>query len=262
MKYINIQQFCFCKMTYKVISLFSGIGGLDAGFGGKVVVHKDSITEINWISKRKEHNFVELHRLPFEIVFQNDISKHAKNILQLGYDVNHQLVKCEEFGIPQRRWRVIILGVRKDINIKITVPFLIANICCCPVKRYFEHLKEPKETTDPAQMIFSKAKELQNGQGQVEVDLQSFAPTMRAEHHGNIEFRRKMNGINKENHLQQRRLTVREASLLQTFPPDCILTDDKKSMAAYKPIGNAVPPLLSYIIANKVLDILQNFESS
>jgi len=35
------------------------------------------------------------------------------------------------------------------------------------------------------------------------------------------------------------------------------LTEGKPSSMAYKPIGNAVPPLLGYIIARKVQQILQ-----
>jgi DNA (cytosine-5)-methyltransferase 1 len=80
---------------------------------------------------------------------------------------------------------------------------------------------------------------------------------MRAEHHGNIEFRRHRGGKNKEDGLEERRLTVREAALIQTFPPNCCLTEPtKKTGKAYKPIGNAVPPLLGYIIARKVEQIL------
>jgi DNA (cytosine-5)-methyltransferase 1 len=79
---------------------------------------------------------------------------------------------------------------------------------------------------------------------------------MRAEHHGNIEFRRVTGGAN-EPTLPERRLTVREAALIQTFPPTCILTDPKRpSQKAYKPIGNAVPPLLGYRIARTVHEIL------
>ena len=80
---------------------------------------------------------------------------------------------------------------------------------------------------------------------------------MRAEHHGNIEFRRVTGGKNKEDHLPERRLTVREAALIQTFPPKCVLTEGKPTGMAYKPIGNAVPPLLGYIIARKVLGLLR-----
>jgi DNA (cytosine-5)-methyltransferase 1 len=55
----------------------------------------------------------------------------------------------------------------------------------------------------------------------------------------------------------ERRLSVREAALIQTFPPDCLLTEPNKlNSKAYKPIGNAVPPLLGYIVAKKVESIL------
>jgi len=49
----------------------------------------------------------------------------------------------------------------------------------------------------------------------------------------------------------ERRLTFREAGLIQTFPPDYVFSK-KKNMVAYKYIGNTVPPLLGYLIADKV----------
>lgn len=350
---------------YNVLSLFSGMGGMDMGFGENVIVHNESVLDKTWTDEELQNplGFVQLKKLPFSVVFQNDISKiaqkimmangwdrnfHSKDIVSmlddttqlfpqahvviggfpcqdfshsgkragfntsrgvlyksfvtvvervkplvfvaenvhglltmptkpleiikqdfenLGYIVRHQLVKCEEFGIPQKRWRVIIIGIRCDKSSNIVVDELWNIIqenkisCCC--QKYLQHLLEPGETTDDAQKIFSKAKELPKGQGQIEINLQSFCPTIRSEHHGNIEFRRKNNGINKDEHaLPQRRLTVRETALLQTFPPNCILTDERRSMTSYKAIGNAVPPLLSYLIARKTLELLQKMESS
>jgi DNA (cytosine-5)-methyltransferase 1 len=132
----------------------------------------------------------------------------------------------------------------------------------CKVGHYLKHLLEPEHTTDPAQQVYSKASKLNKGQGQKEILLSHFAPTIRAEHHGNIEFRRVVDGKNDEGNLPERRLTLREVALLQTFPPDCILTDPngRKTSVAYKPIGNAVPPLLSYLIARKVNSILQQIQ--
>ena len=55
--------------------------------------------------------------------------------------------------------------------------------------------------------------------------------------------------------LEQRDPAQREAALLQTFPPDCILTDARATCMAYKPIGNAVPPLMARSIAK----IIKNY---
>jgi DNA (cytosine-5)-methyltransferase 1 len=181
---------------------------------------------------------------------------------KVGYDTQYELIKANEYGIPQTRWRVIIIGIYKDRKIKnleLNWNKLEKNKISCIVGKYFKHLKEPNETKDIAQQIYSKASKLEKGQGQIEINLESFGPTIRAEHHGNIEFRRHKNGINKnESNLPERRLTVREAGLIQTFPPNYIFTL-KNEMTSYKYIGNAVPPLLSYIIADKVNELIKKY---
>ena len=341
--------------TTNVISLFSGMGGMDVGFSEQVIVHSESILSSEFIdSAYTIDGFVNLKRLPFKIVFQNDILPAAKKVAELnkwnhnytlkdirdcitdnnefpsadvitggvpcqdfshagkrkgfdadrgtlyqsyvevvkrvnpiifvaenvnglltmagnpiqkimddfaavGYEVKYQLIKCEDFGIPQTRHRVIIMGIRLDCRYKLKDDWNIIteNKKNCAIKNYFMHLEEPDKSTDMAQQAYSKAAKLDKGQGQTEIKIDGFCPTMRAEHHGNIEFRRINGGKNNEGHLPERRLSVREAALIQTFPPNCILTEGKPSSMAYKPIGNAVPPLLGYIIARKVQQILQ-----
>ena len=341
--------------TTNVISLFSGMGGMDVGFSEQVIVHSESILSSEFIdSAYTIDGFVNLKRLPFKIVFQNDILPAAKKVAELnkwnhnytlkdirdcitdnyefpsadvitggfpcqdfshagkrkgfdadrgtlyqsyvevvkrvkpiifvaenvnglltmagnpiqkimddfaavGYEVKYQLIKCEDFGIPQTRHRVIIMGIRLDCRYKLKDDWNIIteNKKNCAIKNYFMHLEEPDKSTDMAQQAYSKAAKLDKGQGQTEIKIDGFCPTMRAEHHGNIEFRCINGGKNNEGHLPERRLSVREAALIQTFPPNCILTEGKPSSMAYKPIGNAVPPLLGYIIARKVQQILQ-----
>lgn len=362
-------------INYSVLSLFTGIGGMDMGFGGDVIIHKNSIATdftTNILSNYDAINdFVKLKPKPFNVVFQNDILEGAKSICELnnthhnyivksiyellnenydfpktdiviggfpcndfshagkrkgfdsatthnlkdeltidnsrgtlyksfvsvvnivkpkifiaenvyglltmpnnpinqiindfsmsGYDVNYELIKANEYGIPQKRWRVIIIGISKDRkNAKLPSNWnlITKNKINCTISSYFNHLLEPTETTDISQQLFSKAKRLTTGQGQTEINLNSVSPTIRAEHHGNIEFRRHLNGINlNENNLQERRLTIRETGLLQTFPPNFIF-NKKKDMTSYKYIGNAVPPLLSYIIADKIEDLLLQY---
>ncbi|MGC8651512.1 MAG: DNA cytosine methyltransferase, partial [Minisyncoccia bacterium] len=76
-----------------------------------------------------------------------------------------------------------------------------------------------------------------NGQGNKRISCCAPSPTIRAEHHGNIEFHYKFD----------RRLSVREVARLQSFPDDFVF---KASMSeAYKLVGNAVPPVLAWHIA-------------
>jgi DNA (cytosine-5)-methyltransferase 1 len=117
-------------------------------------------------------------------------------------------------------------------------------------------------------MHYSKAKFMGlHCQGQREVDLDKLAPTIRAEHHGNIEYRRLAieNGGKKTDELQkglkERRLTLRECARIQTFPDDFnfVISKNGKNTnfevspsVGYKLVGNAVPPLLAYHIAKKI----------
>ena len=66
---------------HRVISLFSGMGGMDVGFAEQVVVHRDSIVEPHYVeSVASPPDFVNLRRLPFEIVLQNDILPQAQKL--------------------------------------------------------------------------------------------------------------------------------------------------------------------------------------
>lgn len=50
-----------------------------------------------------------------------------------------------------------------------------------------------------------------------------------------------------------RRMTVREYARIQTFPDDFMFSGSVSSM--YRQIGNAVPPKLSFVLANMLIEI-------
>lgn len=198
--------------------------------------------------------------------------------------VDAQVLKAWEYGVPQSRERVVFIGIsRKYADPKILAdlesngahskfyPYPpkthgdgLQKIVTC--KDAFIGLKEPDVSRDKAQQMFSKAKYYGKMQGSAEIDLNDVGPTIRSEHHGNIEFRR-LSAEHGGNHseelakgLLERRLSVRECARIQTFPDEYefIFNDGinkVSSSEAYKVIGNAVPPLLGYAIGKRLESI-------
>jgi DNA (cytosine-5)-methyltransferase 1 len=227
-------------------------------------------------------------------IIQNDFSKIGDD----GYLVlNPKVLHAGNFGVSQSRERIFFIGFKKseltkeafkelskeDINEKWS-PYPIPTHRLNSEFHYSEYeklvkpftklrdillnLEEPTNTEDYSQKYFSKAKYMgKHCQGQNEINLDKLAPTIRAEHHGNIEFRRLSteNGgkyVNELNiGLEERRLTLRECARIQTFPDDFnfVIPNNEKGAQfklspsqGYKLVGNAVPPLLAYHIAKKI----------
>lgn len=148
----------------------------------------------------------------------------------------------------------------------------ISSICEQPLEQFVTvseclcGLDEPEKSKDISQQKYSHAKYMgKHCQGQTEIDLNNIGPTIRSEHHGNIEFRRlsREHGGKHEEELnaglKERRLTVRECARIQTFPDDYEFVlpahDGNKAVSAsdaYKIVGNAVPPLLAFNIAKRI----------
>lgn len=162
-----------------------------------------------------------------------------KDFEKLGYRVVYKLLTAADYGVPQTRERVIIVGTRKDKLPPFEHPKPILD------EKKWVNLKQAigdLEKTDEGKIAnhyWSKAKK-NNGQGNSVVSADKPGPTMRTEHHGNIEYH--WNG--------KRRLSAREAARIQSFPDDFIFYPSTSS--AYKQIGNAVPPVLAWHVATAI----------
>ena len=223
-------------------------------------------------------------------IIQKDFASADGN----GYIVlTPQVLHAGNYGVPESRERVIFIGIRRDtlrpealqaLESKVipeeynpyprpTHAGTIKDSGLLPKVTTYDVLKdldEPEDSLDESQRVYSKAKFLANGsQGQIEIKLDGLGPTIRSEHHGNIEFRRlsaEHGGKHAEEleaGLKERRLTPRECALIQTFPPDYRFVIKKatgngyhiSSSGAYKIIGNAVPPVLAYHIATRLQEL-------
>lgn len=158
---------------------------------------------------------------------------------KLDYHVVYKLLTAADYGVPQTRERVIIVGTRKDKLPTFEYPKPILG------KKNWISLKqaigdlEKTEEGEAANHYWSKAKK-NKGQGNSVVSADKPGPTMRTEHHGNIEYHWN----------EKRRLSAREAARIQSFPDDFIFYPSTSS--AYKQIGNAVPPVLGWHVATAV----------
>lgn len=219
-------------------------------------------------------------------VIEHDFSTVSEN----GYlVVPARVLHAADYGVPQSRERVIFYGFKKSALTKKAIealsmphipeeydPYPIAThafnksgeFLLPPVtlRQAFVGLDEPESATDVSQQKYSKAKYMgKHCQGQIEVKLDGIGPTIRSEHHGNIEFRRlsaEHGGVYADelgSGKGERRLTVRECARIQTFPDsyDFVFRNEETKTSvsaseAYKLIGNAVPPLLGFHIAKRI----------
>lgn len=216
-------------------------------------------------------------------VIRQDFSSAAGD----GYHVvQPRVLNACCYGVPQSRERVIFIGIRHSALREGVLERLQAgdtSLDLYPQPTHgadgelppyvlpldvFADLHEPNDTRDFSQMYYSKAKYLGNRrQGQTEVRPDRLSPTIRSEHHGNIEYRRLSplhGGVGETSARRpERRLTPRECALIQTFPPDYpfVIPSAKgqgfevSPSSAYKIIGNAVPPMLGYNIGRRLQEV-------
>lgn len=220
------------------------------------------------------------------------IERDFANAADGGYIViPAKVLHAADYGVPQSRERVIFYGFKKSALTKAAMQALcseniptqydpypqpthafsaISSMLAPPVtcREAFSGLEEPELSGDLSQKKYSKAKYMgRHCQGQTEVRMDSIAPTIRSEHHGNIEYRRlsvEHGGKHTEElekGLCERRLSVRECARIQTFPDDYQFIIPKNgnnvsvsSSDAYKIIGNAVPCVLAYNIAMRIAE--------
>lgn len=186
----------------------------------------------------------------------------------IGYKVVYQVLNAANYGVPQNRLRVIIIGIRSELTKTMSYPEPThgegTDKALVTAKDAIDDLWDKLDTTpikNHTSKDYSRAKFYpgKHTQGNCQIQADKPSPTIRAEHHGNIEAHYRTADPNApEDMTNWRRLSVRECARLQSFPDSFEFSCS--SSAAYRQIGNAVPPLLSWHIARALYTSL--FSSS
>ena len=199
----------------------------------------------------------------------------VSDLEDVGYNVKYELVNASDYGVPQNRQRVLVVGVRKDLG----KTFIF------PAKQEKNNLTLRHLLDMPADVpnqvdwqlspqAMSMIAHIPEGGSWKNVPYEELAPRfkkirddMKRYHSPNFYRRFSRDEINgtitasaqPENcgiihPIHNRRYTIREIARIQTFPDNFIFIDDsnKNVTAMYKVIGNAVPVRLSYVIATAI----------
>ena len=204
-------------------------------------------------SGKEFNNFFEQMIKDFE-----NTGKDPKNPTTTGYRVKYTTLLASDYGVPQNRKRLILIGTRNDIeeepqfpeptHTKDTEknPHLKPHVT---LKEAIADLPSRFDETYPNH-IGTKHKVKINGYvGNRQLDWFKPSPTItgRGSRTGGAVIHPHPN--------RERRLSVRECARIQTFPDDFFFTGSNGANFAH--IGNAVPPILAFHLAKefrKVID--------
>jgi len=169
------------------------------------------------------------------------LAKILEDFNSLGYNVSHHLYRATDYGVPQTRERVFIVGTKKNLpgfippmatcDKPITAQEAIADLEAHIIDERFSHIWSLANVSG------------EQGNRRLVADRPGY--TIRAECHGNIQFHYRL----------QRRISMREAARLQSFPDTFLFPC--KLRETERQIGNAVPPVLAWHVANAVKSVIE-----
>lgn len=205
---------------------------------------------------------------------KNDIPKFRMKVTdiitetfqKMGYNVQMKLLNSANYGVPQKRERVIFVGVINDITEKFEYPIETHNkdgtdgsSKWVSVKEAIDDLKDLPEDFENLQQIYTKhtpkfigkIKNTEIGSSVLKKYSEAFyrcypgrpSNTVK-ENHGGVFVHYEKNRV----------MTPRELARLQSFPDDFVFKGTKSSMLIQ--LGNAVPCGLSNAIAKQVKKLL------
>lgn len=172
-----------------------------------------------------------------------------------GYNVFYKLVMAADYGVPQKRERMIMVCVRKDISQEFFFPSPTNKNNWVPLSVCVPQL----EIADSKYYFSEKAVQgMKNAKNNMKrglaQDLNS--PCLTVTSHlakVSLNSRDPVLLVDPENE-RYRRFTPREAARIQSFPDSFQFAGTE--IDAYRQIGNAIPPVMFWYIAKEVANLL------
>ena len=187
-----------------------------------------------------------------------------------GYKIYPNLYKFEEYGVPQARHRVIIIGIREDLDYEFKIPSPelykdVDNTCKTAIEVPPIPADAPNnELTKQSDIVVERLKHIKPGQNAFTADL----PEELQLHVKGAKISQIYKRLDPEkpaytvtgsggggthiyHYSEPRALTNRERARLQTFPDNYVFSGSKESVR--KQIGMAVPARGAQIIFEAVL---------
>ena len=202
--------------------------------------------------------------------------KIQEDLKAAGYRIYPHLYKFEQYGIPQARHRVIIIGIREDLpyEFKVPSPALykdVDNSC----RTALEVPPIPadalnNEQTRQSATVVERLKYIKPGQNAWDADLPEELKIKSKTKISQIYKRLDPNkpsytitgsgggGTHVYHYTENRALTNRERARLQTFPDHYYFQGSKESVR--KQIGMAVPCKLAEIVITAILNSFAGIE--
>lgn len=178
-----------------------------------------------------------------------------KSHLQNNYNIIVTKLYASDFGVPQNRRRMIMIGFRKDLNITPTEPKIITTQRI-PVKNILfskEQIDQSfylsKRALDGIKLKKERSKKNGDGFGAQFLDFDKPSYTIPARY-----WKDGYDALVKYNDDEIRRLTITELKRIQTFPDNFIIEGNKKEIIMQ--IGNAVPCNFAFHLGNYIKNLI------
>lgn len=172
------------------------------------------------------------------------------NFKEAGYKITWDILNAAEYGIPQKRERVFIVGVRNDINYKFVFPSPTTKDNRVPLKKVlFDDDKIPEKyffSQRAVEGLLRSNQAMNKGRAQ---NIEKPCNTVGA-HLAKISLNSTDPVIITKG--KYRRFLTREVARIQSFPDSFKLIGSET--AQYRALGNAVPPVLMWYITNEIIE--------